>query len=69
MKFSIKNCLIAFKNLIKSINCFNSKCLNQSINIINDDLINKINSLQEQLEEAWQHIHDLRSVSHRVTYI
>jgi hypothetical protein len=69
MKFSIKNCLIAFKNLIKSINCCNSKCLNQSVNVLDDDIINKLNSLQEQLEEAWQHIHDLRSVSHRVSYI
>ena len=69
MKFSIKNCLIAFKNLIKSINCCNSKCLNQSVNLLNDELINKINGLQEQLEEAWQHIHELRNISHRVSYI
>ena len=69
MKFSIKNCLIAFKNLIKSINCFNSKCLNQSINILNDDVINQLNRVQEQLEEAWQHIHELRNISHRVSYI
>ncbi len=69
MKFSIKNCLIAFKNLIKSINCCNSKCLNQSVNVLDDELINKINGLQEQLEEAWQHIRDLRNNSHSVSYI
>ena len=69
MKFSIKNCLIAFKNLIKSINCFNSKCFNQTISVLDDNSVNTIQQLQEQLEEAWRLIHQLRDNSHRVSYI
>lgn len=68
MKFSIKNCLTAFKNLIMSINCCNSKCMNQTIETLDEATIHKINEIQEQLEEAWAQIHELRN-SHRSTYI
>jgi len=61
MKFSIKNCLTAFKNLIMSINCCNSKCLNQTVAGLDEATIHKINEIQEQLEEAWAHIHELRA--------
>ena len=68
MKFSIKNCLIAFKNLIKSINCCNSKCLNQTVSVLDENTISTIEQLQEQLEEAWRAIHQLRNGSH-VSYV
>jgi len=48
MKFSIKNCLNRLKQFIKEINCCNSKCMNNTIEILNQENLNKIDALQER---------------------
>ena len=68
MKFSIKNCLNKLKQFIKEINCFNSSCMNNTIEILNQENLNKIDALQERLEDLMGAIIALRG-SHRVTYI
>ena len=68
MKFSIKNCLNRLKQFIKEINCCNSKCMNNTIEILNQENLNKIDKLQERLEDLMGAIIALQG-SHRVTYI
>ena len=68
MKFSIKNCLNKLKQLIKEINCCNSKCMNNTVEILNEENLNKINMVQERLEDLMGAILALQN-SHRVTYI
>lgn len=53
VKFKIKNCLTSFKNLIKSLTCCNSSCCTQTVEVLSEDTINKIQQLQDQLEEVW----------------
>ena len=68
MKFSIKNCLHRLKQFIKEINCCNSKCMNNTIEILNQENLNKIDALQERVEELVAAIQNFYA-SHRVTYI
>jgi len=68
MKFSIKNCLNRLKQFIKEINCCNSKCMNNTIEILNQENLNKIDALQERVEELVAAIQNFYA-SHRVTYI
>ena len=68
MKFSIKNCLNRLKQFIKEINCCNSKCMNNTIEILNQENLNKMDALQERVEELVAAIQNFYA-SHRVTYI
>jgi len=67
MKFSIKNCLNRLKQFIKEINCCNSKCMNNTIEILNQENLNKIDALQEQVQELVAAIQNFGL--HRVSYI
>ena len=68
MKFSIKNCLNRLKQFIKEINCCNSSCMNNTVELLNQENLNKIDALQERVEELVAAIQNFYS-SHRVTYI
>ena len=67
MKFSFKNCLNRLKQFIKEINCCNSKCMNNTIEILNQENLNKIDALQERVEELVAAIQNFGL--HRVSYI
>ena len=60
MRFRIKNCLTSMRNLVKSMACCNSSCCRQTINMLDDETINKIDQLQTQVENMIGELSSLR---------
>lgn len=65
VKFKIGKCLTAFKNLVKSMTCCNSSCCTQRVDMLSDETIQKIQSLQDQLESILQDVNILKQNSPR----
>jgi len=60
MRFRIKNCLTSMRNLVKSLACCNSSCCRQTINMLDDETIDKLDKLQNQVENMIGEISTLR---------
>lgn len=70
--FAIKRCLLSFREFLKSISCCNSKCMNNTINALDDDTIERLQNLQNQLENVIKEVNTLRrqsSSSRQITYV
>lgn len=65
VKFRAKNCLMAFRNLVRSLNCFNSTCCSQKVEMLSDATLEKIDALQNQLESVLRDVHLLKQNSPR----
>ena len=63
VKFKIKNCLTAFRNLVRSLTCCNSNCCSQKVEMLSDETIQKIQNLQDQLESVLKDVHLLKQSS------
>lgn len=63
MRFKIKNCLTAFRNLIKSLMCCNSSCCVQKIEYLSDENIQKLQELQDKLESIIGDVNSLKQLS------
>lgn len=60
MRFRIKNCLTGMRTLVKSMACCNSSCCRQTINMLDDETIDKIDKLQTQVENMIGELSTLR---------
>lgn len=60
MKFQIQRCLISFRDFLKSVSCCNSKCCSQTIDMMDDENIQKLQELQDHLENMISGIKTLR---------